>query len=303
LAARPKVGPVEVPPALVGRRHCAVGRSLGFVVFPQQTVRDTVQRPSSAFPRAWPSSRVLPSTTCSAGRGRRTLSQAPFPCSTYRNRPSTCRGLCLPASFRLQGLATLVTAFSRQFRVGFVSRRQRSWDFPFGAFSSHRVTSAFPRRWTRVPFAVRPETVAETTARKAGARFPGFDPCGNPYRDGLCLAVRRDGCSPGLRPSRVLHYRLGRAYTQPPPTRLAISTGEPAESACATEFRSATAWRRPKSRGKPRSRADTTRLGFLHRLDPDREDETPPGLFVHLAARRALPSTVRRSLGCMFARP
>jgi len=145
LAARPKVGPVEVPPALVRRRHCAVGRSLGFVVFPQQTARDTVQRPSSASRRAWPSYRVLPITTCSAGRGRRTLSQAPVPYSTFKDQRSTIRGFCLPASFRLQGLVALVTVSSRRFRAGSVSRRQRSWDLPFGAFSSHRVSAAFPR--------------------------------------------------------------------------------------------------------------------------------------------------------------
>lgn len=50
------------------------------------------------------------------------------------------RGLCLPATFRLQGLATLLTAFSLHCPAGFVSHRRRSWDSPFGAFSTRKVT-------------------------------------------------------------------------------------------------------------------------------------------------------------------
>jgi hypothetical protein len=60
-----------------------------------------------------------------------------------KDRRSTCRGLCLPATFRLQGLDTLLTAYSLQPRAGFLSTRQRSWDYPFGAFSSGKV----PRRF------------------------------------------------------------------------------------------------------------------------------------------------------------
>lgn len=47
-------------------------------------------------------------------------------------------------AFRPQGLATLATACSRRIRAGFVSRRQRPWVSPFGAFSSPRVAPAFP---------------------------------------------------------------------------------------------------------------------------------------------------------------
>jgi hypothetical protein len=49
-------------------------------------------------------------------------------------------GLSCPAMFRLQGLITLLTAFALRFRAGFVSRRQRSWDSPFGAFSSREAS-------------------------------------------------------------------------------------------------------------------------------------------------------------------
>jgi hypothetical protein len=49
------------------------------------------------------------------------------------------RGLCLPAKFRLQGLITLLTVFSLRNPAGFLSRRRRSWDSPYEAFSTCQV--------------------------------------------------------------------------------------------------------------------------------------------------------------------
>ena len=49
-----------------------------------------------------------------------------------------------PATFRLQGLVTLLTVSSLRTRAGFFSHRQRSWDSPFGGFSSRKVSDAFP---------------------------------------------------------------------------------------------------------------------------------------------------------------
>jgi hypothetical protein len=57
-----------------------------------------------------------------------------------------------PALFRLQGLVTLLAAYSLRSLAGFLSRRQRSWDSPFEAFSSRRSTRAFPLECTHVPF-------------------------------------------------------------------------------------------------------------------------------------------------------
>jgi hypothetical protein len=82
-----------------------------------------------------------PSPTAAADR---LLSWAFAPFSTYRIRRSTTRGLCLPASFRPQGLAALSTVFSLRTLAGFVSHRQRSWDSPFGAFSARKALPAFP---------------------------------------------------------------------------------------------------------------------------------------------------------------
>ena len=74
---------------------------------------------------------VSPSRLASA---RQLLSWAFVPFSTCRASGSTLmRVLPRLASVRLQGLVTLLTVFSPPALTGFVSHRQRSWDFPFGA--------------------------------------------------------------------------------------------------------------------------------------------------------------------------
>jgi hypothetical protein len=60
-----------------------------------------------------------------------------------RNPRSTAAGSSLPATFRLQGLATLLAAYSLESRAGFVSHRRRSWDSPFGGFPSRRISQSF----------------------------------------------------------------------------------------------------------------------------------------------------------------
>jgi hypothetical protein len=107
-----------------------------------------------------------------------------------KSRRSTCRGLCLPATFRLQGLATLLTASSLRLRAGFVSHRQRSWDSPFGAFPSRKVSGALPRRMhpRTVPPAVAP--AGDPTGRLDRPRFLGFHPSESPWHPDACLARR-----------------------------------------------------------------------------------------------------------------
>jgi hypothetical protein len=75
------------------------------------------------------------------------------------------RALPQPATFRLQGLATLLAACSRRARASFVSHWRRSWDSPFGAFSSRKVLAAFADECTHMPF--RP-SVFPTPKRWAG---------------------------------------------------------------------------------------------------------------------------------------
>lgn len=69
-----------------------------------------------------------------------------------------------PATVRLQGLVTLLTAFALLVRAGSVSHRQRSGDSPFEAFSSRTATAAFPPRPD--PLAVSP--VGIPSARGSG---------------------------------------------------------------------------------------------------------------------------------------
>jgi hypothetical protein len=119
-----------------------------------------------------------------------------------RNRGSTSRRFCLPASFRLQGLATLLTAYSPRFRAGFVSHRRRSWDSPFGAFSFRKVSHPFPSGRTHVLFL--PSVYLRRRHRPARqAAVPGF--C--PFRESLAakrgVSTPATGCSLGFYPSRA----------------------------------------------------------------------------------------------------
>jgi hypothetical protein len=111
-----------------------------------------------------------------------------------------------PATFRLQGLATLLTAYSLRSRAGFVSHRQRSWDSPFGAFSSRKVSGLLPPERTHIPFRLAvfppPKRRAGPTGRGswvfALSRVPG---------DRQGFSSPTTGCSPGFPPSRALRQR------------------------------------------------------------------------------------------------
>jgi len=119
-----------------------------------------------------------------------------------KNCGSTCRGLCLPATFRLQGLTTLLAAYSPQFRAGFVSHQQRSWDSPFGAFSFRKVSSPFPSGTTHVlfPLSVYP-CRRHRPARQAAV--PGFYPFRESLATERAVNTPAAGCSPGFRPSKA----------------------------------------------------------------------------------------------------
>jgi hypothetical protein len=141
-----------------------------------------------------------------------------------RNRRSTFRGFASPASFRLQGLATLLTACSLRFRAGFFSHRQRSWDSPFGGFPSRKVSDASPHRID--PPAVHPVILPDAVAsdRPDGPRFLGLVPSESP----LCprgVLTRRPPVPPlGLTLLGFRGKHLGRAFTRPPLTRFTDPT-------------------------------------------------------------------------------
>jgi len=91
-------------------------------------------------------------------------------------------GRALPAHrFRLQGLLTLLTVFSSAGLANPVSGRQRSWAFPFEAFSSRRAL----RHYCRVdPHAVgfQRRLPSEGWCRRKSPRLLGFAPAASPLR-------------------------------------------------------------------------------------------------------------------------
>jgi hypothetical protein len=141
-ATRSEFQPAEVPPVLVRRSRHAVGHSLGCAVFPRRArglqLSNHANLSSGFALRRSIVQRIL------AGRP-----QPPAPLMGFRSlqrsriRRSTARGLAVPATFRPQGLVTLSAAYSLRARAGLVSYRRRSWDSPFGASSSRKVSARF----------------------------------------------------------------------------------------------------------------------------------------------------------------
>jgi hypothetical protein len=128
-----------------------------------------------------------------------------------RDRKSTRRGFATPARFRLQGLLTLWTAYSFRALAGFVSRRQRSWDSPCGAFSSRKVSAAFPRGCAHVPFF---PSVIPPPKRWAGPTGRGFWVLTLPGVPGDRTGFNSPsaGCSLGLYPPRVCGREPGPSF-------------------------------------------------------------------------------------------
>jgi hypothetical protein len=196
------IKPGEVPPLLVLRSHRAVGRFLGYVVFLRRAVLTTLSDQyvlSSSFA-------FLQSVAqrCLVGRPQSADSSHGLlvPTALEGAEVHISRTLPAPASVRLQGLATLLAAYALRARAGFVSHQQRSWDSPFGAFSSQKVSATFPGGRTHVPFLPSvippPKRWAGPTGRGSWAltlpRVPG---------DRTGFNSPTAGCSLGFCPSRV----------------------------------------------------------------------------------------------------
>jgi hypothetical protein len=168
----------------VRRSRCAVGPCPGCAVFPRRTDRDTVKRPGDILS----SSLVFLQSLAHRSLSRMAAAVGPshglsFPSARAGSGDPLSAGVPKPALFRLQGLVTLLAAYSRPNRVGLISCRQRSWDSPFGAFSSERGADAFPRLRTHLPFL--PPGYSRRTRRRAGPGgrgFWGFTLAGVPLR-------------------------------------------------------------------------------------------------------------------------
>jgi hypothetical protein len=136
--------PAEVRPLLLRSSRFAVSRFLGFAVFLPRDPLATVKLPVSSSLRAWPPSGVLPRSHL-AGRPQSASSSHELSVPTaHEGSKVHLTRVQPPATFRLQGLVTLLTVSSLRSRAGSVSHRQRSWDSPFGAFPSREVPGLLP---------------------------------------------------------------------------------------------------------------------------------------------------------------
>jgi hypothetical protein len=158
----------------------------------------------------------------------------------HRTR-SGLHGLCLPATFRPQGLITLSTVCALARLAGLISCRQRLWDSPFGAFSSSKVAPAL--RPPHDPPAVTGKTPPTRTEIHAGCEpcKLGYRvlPSASPSRHVRVFSPSDRRRLPWVSPlSGSSHACLGRHFGPPPLTRLAIASVALGDGACAAEFRS-----------------------------------------------------------------
>jgi hypothetical protein len=189
-----------------------------------------------------------------------------------RNRRSTSRGFCLPASFRLQGLVTLLAVSSLRFRAGSVSHRRRSWDSPFGAFSSRKVSACFHGDEPTYRF------TGEKSHRRNGgpasqAAVSGFSPSRESLAPERVFSTPAAGCSLGFYPSRVRTRKPGPG-SRPVSSHtlhrgLWLPRGKATTSIGAPECRSALASSCSFPRTLGREAKQATLRGFLHRHHPE----------------------------------
>jgi hypothetical protein len=103
----------------------------------------TVKLSAASSLRALPSFRVLPSNTYPTASAIRSSHGLWLPTAHTGDSRSACREFSQLATFRLQGLVTLLTVYSLESRAGSVSHRRRSWDSPFGGFTSRERSQPF----------------------------------------------------------------------------------------------------------------------------------------------------------------
>jgi len=185
-----------------------------------------------------------------------------------------------------------LTAYSLRTRAGFVSHRQRSWDLPFGAFSSRMVSRALPPRSPHLPFRL---SVLPSRKRWAGPdrlRFLGFHPFESPWRPGKGLVCQPLDAPLGFTLPGSTFGSLVQAFTRTPLTHFANRTIARLASRCPRVSISL----RPASSAAP-CRNTVSGRGHPHRVLAPCRSQTfrreVPGLCVHLSSRRALLRTAR----------
>jgi hypothetical protein len=161
----------------------------------------------------YPATPTRPSQRPSPLMGSRSLQH-------LKNLRSTHREPSQPATFRLQGLATLLTACSLRFRAGFISHRQRSWDSPFGGFLFRQVSAAFRPGRTHIPLAQR--YFRRRSVRPARrTSVSGFTPSESTLRPCGGLSRRPPAPPLGFSPLRLPREDLDPDFSRSPLTCLA----------------------------------------------------------------------------------
>jgi hypothetical protein len=145
------------------------------------------------------------------------LSWALLPYSTCEIEGPLHAGRAWPALFRLQGLVTLLAVYSLRSLAGFVSRRQRSWDSPFEAFSSRRSIRTSPLECTHLLFAAM-LTEVQAPGRHGRRSFWVLTFLRVPGGSHV-FSTLTAGCSLGFLPSRVVSKSLDQDFARSPLTR------------------------------------------------------------------------------------
>jgi hypothetical protein len=193
-----------------------------------------------------------------------------------RNPRSTSREPSKPATFRLQGLATLLTACSLESRAGFVSHRRRSWDSPFGGFLSRQTSTAFRPGRTHVPLAqryFRRRSVRPARRASVSGSTPvriALRPCGG-------LARQPPAPPLGFPPLGLACEDLAPDFSRTPLTCFA-SPGDcsPGQITPQSIDQPSLCLTRPVPEYRP---AEATLMGFPHLPAPDHSSCPVPGLW------------------------
>jgi hypothetical protein len=175
-----------VLPSLAWQSHFAVGHFPGLVVFRGVSRLGPFKNPAHPLVDFGPPAEYYPV----AASSRRPHRAAPGSSSPGLLLPSAhtgfggplSAGLPPPATFRLQGLVTLLAVCSPRSLTGLISSRQRPWDSSLRSISSREVASAFPRRRTRMPLARHDLPRTKSLDRYGEHRLPGFGPPASPAR-------------------------------------------------------------------------------------------------------------------------
>jgi hypothetical protein len=184
-----------------------------------------------------------------------------------------------PATFRLQGLITLLAAFSLRSRAGSLSHRQRSWDSPFGGPPPERY-----------PVCYHPETPTYRSPwqysrrRSAGPARQGPVSGLCPFRKFLAtewgFSPSTTGASLGVRSSRALSRRPWTGFRPSSSHALCRRSDESPQPPAPQSLSqpSPGPFRQPAPKHKCPEEAAL--LEFLHRSGPEHSSERPLGLMV-----------------------